>query len=193
MTTQPERNVYCYVDETGQDTPGRLFVVSVVVVNVEREALAARLEEIERQSGKGKVKWIHSRHPARLAYIQSVLASTVCTGILYFSAYRRNRSYMALTALSTAKAIILASAQSAGTTVYVDGLPKARFRWFGVELRRLGVRTRKVGGVRREDSDAMIRLADACCGFVRLALSGASREVMELFEQAKKSGNLREA
>ncbi len=29
--------LFCYVDETGQDTQGRLFVVAVVVTGSERE------------------------------------------------------------------------------------------------------------------------------------------------------------
>ena len=28
---------YCYVDETGQDTQGELFIVSVVIADQERE------------------------------------------------------------------------------------------------------------------------------------------------------------
>jgi hypothetical protein len=100
---------------------------------------------------------------------------------------------MAMTVLSTAKAIALVARQPSQATVYVDGLPKARLRWFGVELRRLSIRTRKVAGIRREESDALMRLAGACCGFVRLALSGQRPDVTGLFEKAKAEGYLREA
>ena len=50
------QKIYCYVDETGQDTLGELFIVSVVVNSADRDALVAVLEKIERTSGKGKVK-----------------------------------------------------------------------------------------------------------------------------------------
>jgi hypothetical protein len=63
---------------------------------------------------------------------------------------------------------------------------------FGTELRRLSVRTSKVVGVRREESGALIRLADACCGFVRQALMGRDKEMTEPFEQAKKQEYLKE-
>ena len=100
---------------------------------------------------------------------------------------------MALTVLSTAKAILASGPQSDhGATVYVDGLPKSRIRWFGVELRRLSIRTLKVSGVRREESDPLIRLADACCGFIRAALSGHYPEISDLFGQASRTGRLRE-
>jgi hypothetical protein len=37
---------YCYVDETGQDTFGELFIVSVVVSAADRDSLVSTLEEI---------------------------------------------------------------------------------------------------------------------------------------------------
>ncbi len=193
MTPSSKPNLYCYVDETGQDTLGRLFIVSVVIAATEREALVEELENIERFSGKGKVKWIHTRHPARLAYIEAVLSAPLFRNTLYFSAYRNTKSYMALTVLSTAKAILTGAGEPSEATVYVDGLPKARLRWFGTELRRLSIRTRKVAGVRREESDGLMRLADACCGFVRQALAAERPEVTRLFQRAKEEGYLREA
>jgi hypothetical protein len=193
MTPPTKQNLHCYVDETGQDTLGRLFIVSVVITEAERDALAAELETIERVSGKGKVKWIHTRHAARIAYIEAVLSAAAFRNTLYFSAFSNTKSYMAMTVLSTAKAIALVARQPSQATVYVDGLPKARLRWFGVELRRLSIRTRKVAGIRREESDALMRLADACCGFVRLALSGQRPDVTGLFEKAKAERYLREA
>ncbi len=41
------QKLYCYVDETGQDTEGHLFLVSVVVTEQERESFARELERIE--------------------------------------------------------------------------------------------------------------------------------------------------
>ena len=38
-----------------------------------------------------------------------------------------------------------------------------------------------------------MRLADACCGFVRLAFSGQRPDVTKLFEKAKAEGYLKEA
>jgi hypothetical protein len=99
---------------------------------------------------------------------------------------------MALTVLSTAKAILTAASPHPQAAVYVDGLPKSRVRWFGTELRRLGIHTSRVVGVRHEETDALIRLADACCGFVRAALSGHHPEMASLLEQAKSSAHILE-
>ena len=129
----------------------------------------------------------------RLAYIKAVLSSPLFKNILYFSTYKGTKAYMALTILSTARAILCAAPQHSGTTVDVDGLPKSRLRWFGTELRRLSVRNSKVSGVRREQADSLMCLADSVAGFVRLALSGKQSEMTALFEQARKEGYLREA
>lgn len=37
---QPKQKIYCYVDETGQDTEGDLFLVALVVTGQERDVLA---------------------------------------------------------------------------------------------------------------------------------------------------------
>lgn len=182
--------LYCYVDETGQDTLGEFFIASIVVTGANRDALIAKLETIERASGKGKVKWIKVRGTQRLAYMRAIVATQAFQGSLYFTSHRGQKAFIALTVLSTAKAILTAQPSHPPATVFVDGLPKSRIRWFGSELRRLSVRTNKVVGVRREETDALTRLADACCGFVRAALSGREPEMSRLFEQAKPQGIL---
>jgi hypothetical protein len=75
-------------------------------------------------------------------------------------------------------------------TILVDGLPKSQTRWFGKELRKLQIRTRKVRGVRKEEADALIRLADALCGFTRAAISGR-QEFIGLLEKAEREGYIR--
>lgn len=191
MNPPSERpKLYCYVDETGQDTVGELFIVSVVVTDSSRDGLVAILEDIEATSGKGRVKWMKVRGRQRVDYIGAVLSNPAFKGKLYFASYKGSKSYMALTVLSTAKAILKAEPLRHPVVVYVDGLPKARLRWFGVELRHLSVRTSKIVGVRREEADALIRLADACCGFVRAALSGEQPEMAVLFSRAQASGHL---
>jgi hypothetical protein len=99
---------------------------------------------------------------------------------------------MATTVTTTAHAILRAQQSATPAVVYVDGLPKSRLRWFGVELRRLSIRTDKIVGVRREEADALIRLADACRGFARVALLVQQPDMTALFEKAKATGHLTE-
>ena len=80
------------------------------------------------------------------------------------------------------------------TLIYVDGLTKSKRHVYGSELRKLGIPTRKVQGVTRDESSALIRLADATAGFVRDALDEtAHHEIKAMFEDAKRKGWLREA
>lgn len=182
--------LFCYVDETGQDTYGKFFIVSVVVTGDVRESLVARLERIEHTSGKGKSKWTAARPSERLAYMTAVLSDPLFKQTLHFAFYENTKKYMAMTVLATAGAI-LAIRNRIGVSIYVDGLPKSRVQWFATELRHFNIRASKVVGIRREESDALIRLADALAGFVRQALMRTNEQMEVLFERAKKEGYLK--
>ncbi|HIP97684.1 MAG TPA: hypothetical protein EYH32_10770, partial [Anaerolineae bacterium] len=80
--------LYCYVDETGQDTRGELFIVSVVIVGAGRDQAIQLCEAIERATGKGRVKWLKTRYDRRLAYIRRVLQEPIFQGKLNFAIYQ---------------------------------------------------------------------------------------------------------
>jgi hypothetical protein len=184
--------LYCHVDESGQDTAGALFVVSVVVMaGEEQEQAMALCEAFEAESGKGRVKWNRARQASCLHFIQLLLAEPFFQGKLYFSAHQNSTDYLALTIQTTARAIERHAQHPYKVTVLIDGLPRSQQRTVGKLLRNLGIQTRKVRGVRKEENDALSRLADALCGWVRAAVDG-QQTPMELFEQGKKQGYLRE-
>jgi hypothetical protein len=87
------QKLYCYVDEAGQDTKGKLFVVAVVITAADRDALRHLLEAIDERSGKGRRKWHHTKPPRRRAYIQAVLAEPRCKGALHYALYRGTTDY----------------------------------------------------------------------------------------------------
>lgn len=89
------QKLYCYVDETGQDQGSTFFLVSVVVLEAEREELIQQLEQIERASGKGRRKWMEARDAQRLNYIQRVLSMPRFRGSLSFAIYPQASNYMA--------------------------------------------------------------------------------------------------
>jgi len=57
----------------------------------------------------------------------------------------------------------------------VDALGEKDRRFYGSELHKLGIPSRQVKGIRREESNALIRLADSMCGFVRDILEEESK------------------
>lgn len=176
--------LYAYVDESGQDTQGAMFLVSVVVTGDSRDAARRALQTIERTSGKRTRKWVRSRVRERVAYIAQCLEHANILGPVYYSHYRNTRSYVDLVILSTAKALHARAMNRPTATVFVDGLVYAERRRFAAGLRKLNIAVRKVQG-RRDESDEFIRLADAIAGFVRDALEG--NQAMEaLFDRARR-------
>jgi hypothetical protein len=181
--------LYCYIDESGQDTKGSTFVVSIVIAQAERDELIATLERIEQESGKGDLKWAKAQDSRRVAYIRAVLKIPSFRGKLYYGTYANTLAYVELTVQTAAKAITAhIKAEKYKADVYLDGLRESERDTFAVSLRKQGIRTGKVRGL-DDERDALIRLADAMCGFVRDTLEGRS-DFHQLMEAATREGYL---
>jgi hypothetical protein len=139
---------FCYIDETGPDTKGELFIVSVVIAAQDRDELLQVCETIEQATGKGRVKWIRAAYRQRLAYMQRVLTHPLCREKLCFAIYHDTTDYLSLTVQTIAKSIIATRETNYQATIFIDGLPRAQERLAGRELHHLGIHTRKVRGVR---------------------------------------------
>jgi len=187
---QPSQTIYAFVDETGQDTKGEMFIVSVVVTDEEYERINKALIEIEQRSNKRLDKWRKARFKYRLAYIQAIIANPLLTGAIFFSHYTESQDYFELTVETTARAIQFKAAPMQPATIVVDGLSGQSIDRFKKSLRQRQINTRKVRGV-RDESEPIIRLADAVAGFVRDFIEGQAYAA-EHYEQAVKSGVLRE-
>ena len=190
METRTPQKLYAYVDESGQDTLGELFLVSVVVTGEAREGLRKKLRTIERASGKQTKKWRKARLAERTAYLQSVFQLAELTGCIYYARYRDTRAYVDLMILSTAQALHAKGAELPQATVIVDGLSRPERPRFAAGLRKLRIRVHKVRGA-RDQSDELIRLADAIAGGVRDSLEGDAI-MRPLFAQAERRGVVRE-
>jgi hypothetical protein len=159
------QKLYCYVDESGQDTKGRLFLVSIVILERTREKLKEKLEAIEKKSKKGTRKWFHTNKERRKLYIKLIIDSGLFKNSIFYSKYNDSKAYTDLTILTTAKAVLQKAREPYTATVLVDGLGKKERHRFAAGLRRLRIKIRKVRGV-RDQKDAFIRLADAIAGFI---------------------------
>ncbi|HEY4361439.1 MAG TPA: DUF3800 domain-containing protein [Bryobacteraceae bacterium] len=167
-----KQKIYCYVDESGQDTKGDLFLVALVVTGTERDELVREAERIEHTSGKGIIKWRKTRLERKTAYLRAILTSPQFSGKLFYARYTKTKgAYLDLMALSAARAILGKAEQEFSATVVVDGLHESEVWHFSRVLRSLRVPVRKVRGV-KDESNSLIRLADALAGFVRDYLEG---------------------
>jgi len=54
----------------------------------------------------------------------------------------------------------------------------------------LGIPTKKVKGVKRDENNPLTRLADAVAGFIRDALNKERKDLEKLFDEALRNGNL---
>lgn len=185
----PTQKIFCYVDETGQDTKGRLFIVAVVVTAEKRDELLALCEQLETDTAKGRSKWSRAQHRKRLAYLTRVFTDRRFPASLRYAVFRHTTGYDLATIEAVAKALHQHPVPYAAT-IYVDGLPPSKRNPYAQHLRGLGLSIEKVRGVPRDESNALIRLADAVAGFVRDVQESRSAEYQALFATAKQRGLL---
>ena len=124
MADAHKQKLYCYVDESGQDTKGELFFVVAAILSKERDELRHFLAKVEESSSKRTRKWSRSTARQRVAYIHDVLEHPKFGG-LYYSTYKDSRAYVDLTILSVAKAINTHTTKPYSATIYVDGLQRS--------------------------------------------------------------------
>jgi hypothetical protein len=164
--------LYCYVDESGQHTGGAVFVVSVIVAKAERDLMVLRLDELEHQTGKGLSKWMKTRQEIGEAYLRAVFSEPLFAKSLYYSTSSYSTDFKPLTIIAIAGAVTAArSSDEYKVSAFIDGLKRSEERTLGSRLRRIGIRTEKVRGV-ADESNALIRLADAIAGCAREASEG---------------------
>lgn len=185
------KKLYCYVDENGQDTKGDIFIVSVVVTEKSRDGLLTLCEQLEQISGKRKDSWGSAKHDRRMRYISHIFADDRFRGLLRYDVFRGTKDYDTSTITAIINSVKWDKPSGKYTTiVYVDGLSKTKRQEYGARLRHMGLPIRRIRGVARDETDALIRLADAIAGFVRDAIDGKSEGIKKLFLEAKRGGML---
>jgi len=157
---------YCYVDETGQDTQGRFFLVGIVLINARaRECIGNRLSELESKSGKGFLKWNGSNFKVRTNYLKGLLQIKELHGCLRFSYFKNSLDYSYLKSCAIERALQDITGEYK-VTILIDGLLKKKEQQLIPQaLRRSKIRFHKIRGLRR--MDRFIRLADSLAGFLR--------------------------
>jgi len=185
------KKIYCYVDETGQDTKGKLFLVSVVLADKEKDELFKLCEKIEKESKRGLTKWNKTSFSKRIGYLELIFSTKEFINKIYYSYYENSKEYVNLTVLTTAKSIIKYAKADYTATIYVDGLKRTEKNKFAQEIRKLGIHTEKIQGVKKDENNSLIRLADNTCGFIRDNLE-KQKYTDKLFNNAKTKRIIRE-
>ena len=189
MAKKAER-IDFYVDESGQDTQGELFVVAGVAV--ENSDKARQLcASIERTSGKGIAKWGRAEKSKRLVYLQTVISDNRFSDFILFSyVFRKTRDYTGATIQSIDLAVASLYPSGVPVYVYVDALVSAHWSRYKTRLRKLGCHVKKVRGIKKDENEPLIRLADAVAGATRDLLEYEDIELKKLFSLAMERGIL---
>ena len=184
------QKIYCYVDESGQDTsanPNReqIFVVAVTIVDKNRDEIERLCEQYETISKKGKFKWGKANRIARLRYLKLIFADDRFKDALRYVVFGNvKKQFDETTVRAIARAVLWSSPKFPyAALVYVDGLSREKRHSYSARLRNLGVSVYQVRGVAQDESSPLTRLADALAGFVRDAKTG-DMEAQAMFERA---------
>lgn len=179
--------LYCYVDESGQHaathpTKEHVFVVaSAVFQDDQRETAEALCLDFEKASGKRRRKWNACERESRMAYIKMVIEHEHFRNALCISTYRMagKVDYDMRTILSITKAIVAhrPALKDYTSDIYIDGISRTKQTEYANELRKLGVRVRRIHQA-RDESNALIRLADAFAGLMREADQGQEESLL---------------
>jgi hypothetical protein len=189
MDTEKKRQkTYAYVDESGQDTDGKFFIVGVVVTEENRDAVLKELEAIEEESGKRNIKWHSARPQHREKYMTLVGRSPLLKSQAFFDTFANTKQYIELSSFATALAILRKAEENYSASIFVDGFNKRELEKFEQGLKELRIKKRKLRGVRRDENNALIRFADAVCGLVRDASEGG--RAAELLKQLMHNGTI---
>lgn len=189
IAAKPER-IDLYVDESGQDTKGQLFIVAGVAVE-DSNKFRQLCRDLEKTSRKGLAKWGKANRNNRLVYLRTVISDDRFRDILLFSyVSRKTKNYVEATIRGIDLAVASLDPFDAPVFVYVDGLVKTQYKEYKNRLRQLGCPIEKVRG-RKDENEPLIRLADAVAGATRDLLEKyADSELKEPFSLAVKRGIL---
>ena len=180
------QKLYCYVDESGQHTGGLHFIVGVVTVqNEAHNDLLQTVADIEAETHKRK-KWGKTQEAVNLAYMRLVLAQPEFKRRLHFGFFRdvEMTRQADLGMKAEVVAAIARTFDAARITVFLDGDQKRPAEVIGAMLKAMGVNVEKVRTIRREETNAFARLADAICGLTRDAQTEG--EARGVFNQARR-------
>lgn len=178
--------LFCYVDESGQDTQGRLFVVAVVVLAENRDELERRCLQYETESKKGSRKWNKSDPDHRLTYLRKIFNDTDFKGAFCVRVAREieRTQFDEITIATIARTLQLKNPETAPRSeIFVDGLSKSMQAVYATQLRRHGIMGARIHRV-RDESNPLVRLADALAGFVREATQEERESSTSLLLQA---------
>jgi len=130
------RKLYCYVDETGQDTRSNFFFVSLIIADSERDTLRTIVKEIEMRSWKADKKWTKSTIKQRIAYITEIINLPYFKGSLFFQRFEKPTNYLSCTVEAIFNVLNRKALPGDKYSIFIDALNKHDRKAVSILLRR---------------------------------------------------------
>lgn len=184
-----KQKLYCYVDETGQDTSANYFIVVAIVSEQEQDRLKEKLITLENDTNVGRKKWHKTKSPDRENFLRATVKEKIAKGEIFYSQYKKPLPFFLPLLETSSKAIESVAQEPYNLVVYVDGIDKKKARELTNALRLKGVKTAYVRSA-RDESEPLIRLADRWVGCIRAALENRAED-KELIAQATNKNHLK--
>lgn len=124
-----------------------------------------------------------------MEYVQTILESKDFVGKIFFIRNNPQQNYDTATIQSICK-VILTCAPKTRPKIFVDALSASKVTEYSNSLKRQGVRFKKIRGVKKEDSSALMRLPDAIAGFLMDALFNSDKDMQAIYAKAIRRGTL---
>ena len=184
------KKLYCFVDETGQDSGSKVFIVVAVIVTSNIEAVRQWLEELEKSTKIGVIKWHKSNYKFRIEFLEEFLRQDNDNLHIYFLRVKKPVFYWLPTIEVLEKSIPNHGNAETQVIICIDGLDRFSAKKYTNALRSKHLKIKLAKGP-RDESEPLIRLADRWAGCIRMALS-ANEDCQALVNRAEKQGLLRE-
>ncbi|TSC85357.1 MAG: hypothetical protein G01um101416_911 [Microgenomates group bacterium Gr01-1014_16] len=191
MTQQTKQKLYCFVDESGQDTAAQsgrtlIFVVAITIFGNNRDEIEKTCLTYEKISGKFR-KWNKERKEKRLKYITLILNDKRFKQSIYFSSlgpFENKPDYDLQTQIGIKRAFVhMPLPEKYEVDIFIDGISETKQVEYKRRLRNLNIRVHRIRRA-RDESYPLIRLADAVAGTARQAIEG-NKEALALIRKAK--------
>ena len=116
------QKLYCYVDETGQDSRSEVFIVVAIISSNDQAYIRKQLTDIEGVAKTHKLKWHKTRHDRRMHYLTLILDKKIAAGDVYTARYQKPIPYFFPMIDVLEKAIKEAAKDLYRANIYIDGI-----------------------------------------------------------------------
>ena len=154
-----------FLDETGQDTRGRFFLVAALVVDSDKLAEAREQVTALEARSKRTHKWARTSPARRAVFLEHLGSELGLAEAVFWKSFGLGLSYVEWVAETVAMAAGRLAPYGA-LTVVLDGGNWSEQERVKAALRLRNLPWRKVSGG-RDEGEPLLRLADSLAGYLR--------------------------